>query len=290
MAEAFSSLLQVWERGDLSAIPTSLVEDGVIISLFQVLVRTLMMQNANGSWGPSNSREETAYATLTIFKASILPFAAVIRAQIDSAIAAAQEFLLHTKETGPSFLWVNKVTYGSFVLGESYVLAALNASRKVSLLLSSRTASLGKILSVDVEHLTRVCFGSLLSDSTEAWKLQAAFLEGCLLGPHLQRLASDIVPGAENDKVLKVVPFVRTTCNCSPKQSLTTSSLGEIMGASLLEQPSNKSSKGSTSTTNGTPHNIDGSKLVNGDSMHDSRGSEPDILPRVDPLVFDERR
>lgn len=268
MAEAFSSLLQVWERGDLSAIPTSLVVDGVIISLFQVLVRTLMMQNANGSWGPSNSREVTAYATLTISKASTLPFAAVIRAQIDSAIAAAQEFLLCTKETAPSFLWVEKVTYGSTVLGESYVLAALNASPKVSLSLSSKAASLAKIPSVDVEHLTKVCFGSLLSDSTEAWKLQAAFLEGCLFRPHLQRLAGDVAPGVRNDKVFEVVPFVWTMCNYFAKQPLTTSSLRRLMGASLLEQLSNKSFKGSTSITNGTAHSVNGSKLVNGKSLH----------------------
>ena len=141
MAEAFSSLLQVWEQGELFAIPTSLVVDGVIMSLFQVLVRTLMTQNANKTWGPSNSQEVTAYATLTISKASTLPFAAVIRAQVDSAIASAQEFLPRTKETAPSFLWVEKVTYGSIVLGESYVLAALNASPKVPLSLSSRVAN-----------------------------------------------------------------------------------------------------------------------------------------------------
>lgn len=269
MAEAFSSILQVWERGDLSAILTDLVVDGVIISLFQVLVRTLMMQNANGSWGPLNSREETAYAALTISKASTLPLPAVIRAQIDSAIAAAQEFLLRTKETAPSFLWVEKVTYGSIVIGESYVLAALNASPKVSLSLLFRAASLGKILSMDIEHLTKVCFGSLLFDSTETWKLHAAFLEGCLLRPHLQRLASDIVPSVENNKESKVVPFVRNTCKYSAKQSLTTISLGEMMGGSLLEQPSNKSFKGSTSTTNGTPDSIDGSKLATGESIHE---------------------
>ena len=169
MAVAFSSLLQVWEQGELFAIPTSLVVDGVIISLSQVLVRTLMTQNANRSWDPSNSREVTAYATLTIFKASTLPFAALIRAQLDSAIASAQDFLLRTKETVPSFLWVEKVTYGSIVLGESYVLAALNASPRVLLSLSSGVASLAKISLVDVEHLTKVCFGSLLFDSTEAW-------------------------------------------------------------------------------------------------------------------------
>ena len=269
MAEAFSSFLQVWEQGELFAIPTSLVVDGVIISLFQVLVRTLMTQNANGSWGSSNSREVTAYATLTISKASTLPFAAFIRAQLDSAIASAQDFLLRTKETAPSFLWVEKVTYGSIVLGESYVLAALNASPKVPLSLSSRVASLAKMPSVDVEHLTKVCFGSLLFDSTEAWKLQAAFLEGCLHRPYLQRLADDVVPGANNDKVFEVVPFVWTMCNYSAKQSLTTSSLRRVIGASLLEQLGNKPFKGNSSTTNGTAHSINGSKLVNGESMHE---------------------
>ena len=269
MAEAFSSLLQVWEQGELFAVPTSLIVDGVIIPLFQVLVRTLMTQNANGSWGPSNSREVTAYATLTISKASTLPIGAFIRAQVDSAIASAQEFLLRTKETAPSFLWVEKVTYGSTVLGESYVLAALNASPKVPFSLSSKVASLAKIPSVDVEHLTKVCFGSLLLDSTERWKLQAAFFEGCLHRPYLQRLADDVVPGAKNDKVFEIVPFVWTMCNYSAKQPLSTSSLRREIGASVLEQLGNKPFKRSTSSTNGTAHGIYGSNLANGDSMHE---------------------
>ena len=100
-----------------------------------------------------------------------------------TAITAAQEFLLHTKETVPCFLWVEKVTYSSSVLSESYVLAALSVSPKVPLSLSSRAALLVKIPSMDVENMTKVCFGSLLFDSTEVWKLQAAFLESCLIRP-----------------------------------------------------------------------------------------------------------
>ena len=269
MVEAFSSLLQVWERGDLSAVPTTLIVDKVLISLYQVLVHTLMVQNANGSWGPANSREVTAYATLTISKASMLPFAAPFRAKIDSAIAAAQNFLLSTTDTAPSFLWIEKVTYGSIVLAESYVLAALNATSKEPLSPSSKVVSLATIPSVDVEQLTETCFGSLLSHSTDAWKLQAAFIEGCLFRPYLQRLVSGVLPDIKNEKAFEVVSFVWTACNYSAKQPLTTSSLRQKMGASLLDQLNGKSFKASLPTTNGTGHSTNGTKLANGESMHD---------------------
>ena len=269
LAEAFSSLLRVWEKGDLSAVPITLIVDNVLISLYQVLVHTLMVQNTNGSWGPSNSREVTAYATLTIAKASMLPFAAPFRAKIDSAIAAAQEFLLSTQDTAPSFLWIEKVTYGSIVLAESYILAALNASSKESSSPSSKVVSLATIPSIDVEQLTRTCCGSLLSDSADAWKLQAAFIEGCLFRPYLQRLVSDVMPGIKNEKAFEVVPFVWTACNYSAKQPLTTSSLRQKIGASLLDQLNGKSFKDNLPTTNGTGHSTNGTKLVNGESMHD---------------------
>lgn len=262
VAEAFSRLLQVWERGDLSDVPTTLIVDQVLVSLYQVLVHTLMVQNPNGSWGPSNSREVTAYATLTISKASILPFAAPFRAKIDSAIAAAQKFLLSFTDTAPSFLWIEKVTYGSIVLAESYVLAALNASSKEPLSPSSKVVSLATIPSVDVEQLTRTCFGPLLSDPADAWKMQAAFIEGCLFRPYLQRLVSDVMPGIKNEKAFEVAPFVWTACNYSAKQPLTTSSLRQKMGASLLDQLNGKSFKSSLPTTNGTGH------TTNGESMH----------------------
>lgn len=269
MAEAFSSLLQVWERGDLSAVPTTLIIDKVLISLYQVLVHTLIAQNTNGLWGPSNSREVAAYATLTISKASILPFATPFPDEIDSAIAAGQKFILSTKDTAPSFLWIEKVTYGSIVLAESYILAALNASSKESLSPSSKVVSLATIPSVDIEGLTKTCFGSLLSDSVDTWKLQAAFIEGCLFRPYLQRLVSDVIPGMKSEKAFEVVPFVWTACSYFTKQPLTTSSLREKIGASLLDQLNGKSYKSSLPTTNGTGHGTNGTELVNGESIHE---------------------
>ena len=269
MAEAFSSLLQVWGRGELSAVPTTLIVDQVLMSLYQILVHTLMVQNSNGSWGPSNSREVTAYATLTVSKASILPFVALFRAKIDSAIAAARKFLLSSTDTAPSFLWIEKVTYGSIVLAESYVLAALNVSSKEPLSPSSKVDSLATIPPVDVEQLTRTCFGSLLFDSADTWKLQAAFIEGCLFRPYLQRLVSDVMPGIEDEKAFEVIPFVWTVYNYSAKLPLTTSSLREKMGASLLDRLDGKSFKGNLPPTNGTGHSTNSIKLVNGESMHE---------------------
>ena len=52
----------------------------------------------------------------------------------------------------------------------------------------------------------------------------------------MQRLAEDIMPGTKSDKVFEVVPFVKTRCNYSAKQSLTNSSLRRVICASKVEQ------------------------------------------------------
>ena len=269
MAEAFSSLLKVWDRGDLSDIPIALIIDEILVSLFQVLFRTLMTQNVNGSWGSSNSREVTAYAILTISKASALPFAVPIQAQIESAIAAGQDFLYSINETGPSYLWVEKVTYGSVVLVESYVLAALNASSKVQWSLSSNVNSLVTIPSINIKRLSYDCFGSSAFGSAERWKCQAAFIEGSLFSPYLQRLVRKEVNVRLDDRAFKVIPFAWAACNYHGRQPLTTSNLRQKIGSSLLEHLEKRSLKTVSSgepTTNGASHIT---KLVSGDSSHD---------------------
>jgi hypothetical protein len=271
MAEAFSKLLQVWERGDLSIIPAALIVDEITISLYQVLVRTLLAQNSNGSWGPSNSRETTAYAILTISKASVLPYAAPLQEKIEKSIAAAQEFILSTADTGPNYLWVEKVSYGSKTLAESYILAALNATFKQPLTLSSaeKLATTSKL--EDIKRLYQTCFETPLFAAEESWKLHAAFIESCLYHPYLQQLAKDAKSHPEN-KTIEVISFVWTVYNYLEKQPLTTSTLRQKMSASLLEQLSSKVVK--TIACNGSITNgkTNGAEHVNGNSSNVANG------------------
>ncbi|PGG95909.1 hypothetical protein AJ79_09819 [Helicocarpus griseus UAMH5409] len=267
MAEAFAGLLQTWDRGDLSAVPATLIVDEVVVSLYQILVRTLMAQNADGSFGSSGSREVTAYATLTISKASVLPFAAPLAAQINRAIATAQEFISSTTETTPSYLWIEKVTYGSEVLAESYVLAAINASQKKPLDLLPETTSLTTAPLVDIVHLYETCFKSPVFAAADFWRVQAAFIESCLYRPYLRRLAENTVTGKRNHKAFEVVPFVWTVYSYLETQFMTTSALRAKIGDSLLEDLAHSSSKAvktvyDGATTNG---NVKDAAIVNGD-------------------------
>jgi hypothetical protein len=277
LAEAFSTLLESWDRGDLSSIPTSLITDEIEVSLYQVLFRTLMSQNPNGSWGHENSREVTAYATLTISKASMLPLPEDIRTQISKSIAAAQQFLLSATETGPSYLWVEKVTYGSEVLAEGYVLAALNASTKKQQLLSTELASYVAVPSAKIARLSHECFDSQLFPAKEPWKLQAVYVESSCFRPYLQKLVKNIHPGGvENDKAVEVIPFAWTAYNYVAKQTLSTSKLREEIRESLLRQLIPKLSNGNgvaieeieshvKQPANGHPR-INGYSKVNGHS------------------------
>lgn len=98
------------------------------------------------------------------------------------------------------------------------------------------------------------------------WKLHAAFIEGCLFRPYLQRLASDFLPSIKENKAFEAIPFIWTAYSYAEMQPLSTSGLREKIGASLIEHPKHKffqKLSSISSMTNGMGH---GSELVNGDS------------------------
>jgi hypothetical protein len=240
IAEAFSTLLRVWDQDKLVALPLTFITDALLVTLYQVVSRLLVSQNADGSWGPEYSGEVTAYAILALWKASIVPGARGLAEQIHRALRNGREFLRNASTgTGPAaHLWIEKVTYRSVALQEAYMLAAVKVSSPEESLptLSNRGLSLSPIETANVHQLGLDCFGTPLFEPTEAWKLQAAYMESRLFRPYLQRLIDEVVPGKfEDDPALEIIPFIWTACNYAAPRPCSTTQLRQKIGGHLIQ-------------------------------------------------------
>jgi len=129
MAGAFSKLFEEWDRGNLPALPESLIRDEVLLVALQCLVQTLRKQKLNGSWGCIGPVEESSYATLTLKALLSFPWAIFFQPQLFSAIQRARSFLDH-EPSSSEYLWIEKVTYRSPYLASAYVTSAQNSSTR----------------------------------------------------------------------------------------------------------------------------------------------------------------
>src|SRR5438045_6855334 len=85
-------LLNLYENKVLEVSKTFL-QVKVMVVLVQILSRVLRVQNEDGSWGSLSSREETAYAIITLANCYSLPFVNPMAEQIEIAISKGREFL-----------------------------------------------------------------------------------------------------------------------------------------------------------------------------------------------------
>ena len=126
MMQASVRLFNLWASGRLPTFDADLIERMLLPVLSQFTLDTLHSQGSNGSWGCRQLEEETAYAILVLVYAAQLPFLYHLRPELYASIKNGRDSLRSSKVPSLEYLWVEKVTYASEVLSESYVLAALN--------------------------------------------------------------------------------------------------------------------------------------------------------------------
>ena len=125
MTRSLTELLRIWNTGELFQIVSSLLTKKVVPVLLKILVRTLQSQQSDGSWGCVGPREETAYAILTLASLLSLPLAQSVHSETLSALQRGRNILSSMEGRKPEYLWIEKVTYGSRYLAETYVAAAI---------------------------------------------------------------------------------------------------------------------------------------------------------------------
>jgi hypothetical protein len=200
MSKSLVKLLETWDKELLPGLDGDLIRDELPLVLFQALSRTLQRQRTNGFWGRTDSPEETAYSLLAIATLASLPFVRPVDEDIENAIRkgrAALESLTGAVSTA-EYLWIEKVTYSSPILCETYILAALNATNKLD-------KPVYKNQPTDVINMKKVkkflpFYQKLLTIGTlPAWRIRISLMEGCLFAPFLSKVRFQVFPARSTD-------------------------------------------------------------------------------------------
>lgn len=205
LAEALMRILRLRDTGLLKLLPERLLRDRVPVVLIQILNRTLFTQTLTGAWGPHESPEATAYAVLTLAAVSPLPWIALLKKEVSSAIWAGQRFLCQSSDRWamPQHLWIEKVTYGSPSLSEAYSLAAMRPTRS-SYEWSDQMRNLVHISEESVTKFSHILSSLQVFYGQPIWRLKASVIEGYVFLPQLESARTDILPrqkGAKNEYV-----------------------------------------------------------------------------------------
>lgn len=130
MVQSLMELLHKWHDEKLPELESALVLGRVIPTLLQCLCQLLQSQNPDGSWGSKGLREESSYAIIALTNLDSLLSCQYFATAITWAIYRGRSFLRELAMGKVEYLWIEKVTYGSENLAETYVIAALHASNK----------------------------------------------------------------------------------------------------------------------------------------------------------------
>ena len=234
LAQAFSRILILWDGRLLSDLSLDLVNQ-IPIVLMQIITRTLVTEDANGSW--SQTPEVTAYAVLTLVSASAVPWSDSIRLEVSAAMTRAKSFLTtsHSHWRLPAYIWIEKVTYASPVLSHAYCLAAMHSQ------LSSLTWSSSSKMATNIQPLVITKLSNFFSQIPmfshwhNSWRLRFLLIESRLFLPRLRAVRLNIFPREKmaEDKYLEYIPFTWLGCNALSKPVHPTI-LWEMMLISML--------------------------------------------------------
>ena len=227
----------MWDSGRLDIGDLGLIQTRISRVLIQILNQVLLVQNNDGTWDTGKSPEVNAYAILTLVALGCLPQVKQLEYQIQSAInGGRQALMLHEGEwIEARHLWIEKVTYGSSALSESYCLAAMNAP------FSSHawSSKMDQLALINIERIPRMAhfIGSLNKYSNEPrWKILASVIEGFSYLEQLKKISSEIFPYRDPSKELYLyyIPCSWTIINNHSQLFLNADLLWDMMVISML--------------------------------------------------------
>lgn len=237
MSRAFILTLVLWDQGVLSNLSKAFLQEKMLVTTSQSLIRTLQTQNGNGSWGQTPSREETAYALLTIVALANLPLTTSLRYKINFALEHGRDYLLKEQRTdsAPECLWVAQLTYGSQTLSQSFVLGALK-SLSVSLKSGIKLEGLFDVPLSKVAKFTEFYLQLPIFAETPEWCIQSSLIEGYLFLPQLRNNNLGIFPrhGMRDEKYIEFIPFTWTAMNNLKNTFIRTNIIYDMMAISVL--------------------------------------------------------
>ncbi|ORY03146.1 hypothetical protein BCR34DRAFT_492590 [Clohesyomyces aquaticus] len=145
ISRSMVELLLKWSTGGLPLLDGHIISFQAAPLLLQCLTFTLSTQHYDGAWGEIGPFEETAYAVLALVSLSSLPLPPSLSRKVVLAIERGRNFLLKRGSAHCEFLWIEKITYGSRNLMDTYVITALNASLELLSEHGKKAASSGEV-------------------------------------------------------------------------------------------------------------------------------------------------
>ncbi|KAL4746351.1 hypothetical protein BDW72DRAFT_210495 [Aspergillus terricola var. indicus] len=238
MCDGLMSYIQRWSEGHLAALSDELMNFQLPITLFQALIRTLCTQNQDGSWGSSNSAEETAYAILILKSVAFFSFTDAISVELENAIKKGIQFILTKSQRSQTDdqLWLDKTLYTIPTVSDSYIIAAVQAEATVSV----SADLLNRLVDAPTPtvHKMTAYFSRLPSQTeTPMWLIQASVIEGILFSRRLKTLDIFSTGKALGDKYIKYAAVFWTLANNSRPEYLLSTSEDEVMEKSLANLP-----------------------------------------------------
>ena len=214
ICEALMLYLENWSKGNLEPLSEELMKFYVPLTLFQCLFRTLVTQNADGSWGSLGSCEETAYALLVLKNVAPLSFGEPILDQLKQAIKKGCHFILNRGERSlmDDQLWIDKTLYAIRTVSDSYILAGVNANCPVYDL----TEPLRRLVDLPAAKITKSIkyFARLPCVSNiPPWVLEASIIEAFLFKHKLKTMDLFSLRPSLKDNYLELTAFVWAVAN-----------------------------------------------------------------------------
>ncbi|KAI1438940.1 terpene synthase family protein [Xylaria sp. CBS 124048] len=235
MVEAFVDILNLIEQDKLPGVFDKDLQSRLAVALFQACLRPLLDQQENGSW--NQSIEETAYGVLILSEARRVCFFDDLRRPLDDAINRAVAFIQSIDDRPLNYIWIEKVSYASRLLTDSYVLAALKAASSSP----ATGGTTGSSLWQDVpttrinKHIKLFSQADLFAGHPE-WELRGSMIEAMLLKPLLLKHKLDVFrrEGMDEDKYFDLIPFFWTSPNNRARTFASASFLFEVSRLSTL--------------------------------------------------------
>ena len=237
LAQTFMKLLMLWDDSQLQLLHQDTVQNRINRVLMQILNRTLMTQNTQGTWDMGTSPEVNAYAILTLLALGSLPQSKPIKSQILSAIQNGRQALEMSEAdwSKPRYVWIAKENYGSGAFSESYCLAAMHGS----FLTHEWSCKMGIMDSAQPMHLRKMTqFISSLEaySAVPGWKILTSVIEGFSYLPELTQTKSAIFPAIapSEEKYPSYIPCSWIVVNNLAGLFLDANLLWDMMVISML--------------------------------------------------------
>ncbi|KAF7375158.1 Ent-kaurene synthase [Mycena sanguinolenta] len=219
IAQSLSKFLMLFNQGHIAEAPEIIVQTKAPITLFQILIRILQGQRADGSWG---SCEETAFALLALSNLASLPFISVMHDTIQMAVLSGRDFL-QLNLTGKQgtdeeiCLWTGKVNHRNPLISYSYGLAALRATA-APIPDSSKSGELDRLILIPAKRVQGFLhfYRKLpLFQDCKDWQLLAYIAEGYLYIPILEDVRKAVFgrEGMGEDRYMEYTPFSWTSAS-----------------------------------------------------------------------------